>query len=197
MASSFINKLKALMRKNLILMKRNILSTIFEIVFPITMFILIIGLRQVFKRETDHFEDKEYDTPTYMQNRSIFSSLSYLKVDKAKALLNDITNIQKYSQLEFINQSAYSKLNFTDLDKIDLVELIADDKIENFRKFMADHINKSEEFKSKYLDLDYKTSPFLICSEKNEEKLKRPIIAEIGEELPPKLKKNDYRFYCL
>ena len=170
-------------------MKRNILSTIFEIVFPITMFILIIGLRQVFKRETDHFEDKEYDTPTYMQNRSIFSSLSYLKVDKAKALLNDITNIQKYSQLEFINQSAYSKLNFTDLDKIDLVELIADDKIEYFRKFMADHINKSEEFKSKYLDLDYKTSPFLICSEKNEEKLKRPIIAEIGEELPPKLKK--------
>ena len=84
MASSFYMKLKTLIRKNLILMKRNFLSTLFEIFFPICMFCLIIVLRQVLTRETEHFENRESNTKNYTQRYAMFSSLSFLKADKLR-----------------------------------------------------------------------------------------------------------------
>ena len=180
MASAFFNKLKALMRKNIILMKRNIFSTLFEIFFPISMFVLIIGLRKVFKRETEHFDELEKDVPTYMQNKSIFSSVSYLRTEGSE--LNISQNLY--------NQSLISEFLAIDPDirkKIDLVQLIDGDKIEDFRRYingLDTNVSLPE-----YLNFTYAASPFFICSKENEEKIQRPKIAVIGDPLPPEIKR--------
>ena len=71
MVSSYCWKLKALLKKNLILMKRNFLSTLFEIFFPIILMIVIIGLRKAFPVEIYTFNEEEKDLTTYIQNKSI------------------------------------------------------------------------------------------------------------------------------
>ena len=72
---AFFNKQKlyALIKKNIILMKRNILLTLFEIFFPIIMFLLIIGLRKSFKIESYKFEKRENNTENYFKQQSIYS----------------------------------------------------------------------------------------------------------------------------
>ena len=182
MASSFYWKLKALMRKNIILMKRNLMSTLFEIFFPISMFCLIIGLRQVFTRETEHFEDKEKTVKNYTNYYSVLSSLSYLKLDKIKNdshLLKDFmvyADKKKLQEIKNLNQS-----------EIDIVELIDMNNITNFTDFINGLDN--ETFSNlTYMGLNYETNPFFICSDKNEDKVARPIIAQIGEPLPSGIK---------
>ena len=71
MASSYCWKLKSLLKKNLILMKRNFLSTLFEIFFPIILMAVIIGLRKAFPVEIYTFSEEEKDLTTYIQNKSI------------------------------------------------------------------------------------------------------------------------------
>ena len=59
MSSSYCWKLRALIKKNLILMKRNILSTLFEILFPIILFAMIIALREAFQLKPILFQNKK------------------------------------------------------------------------------------------------------------------------------------------
>ena len=177
-------KLKILIRKNLILMKRNFLSTLFEIFFPICMFCLIIVLRQVLTRETEHFENRESNTKNYTQRYAMFSSLSFLKADKLRG--NSIFKLLEGFAAEEYNGSIQN----LDSDKIDYVEFIANDKIEKFREFangseFRNFINQIDS----YLGLTYFASPFKICSKGDEEKFERPKIAVIGEPLPYELKK--------
>ena len=73
MASSYCWKLHALIKKNLILMKRNILSTLFEIFFPIILFAVIIALREAFPIETFKFLDQEQSTESFIKDKSITS----------------------------------------------------------------------------------------------------------------------------
>jgi len=73
MASSYCWKLRALIKKNLILMKRNILSTLFEILFPIILFAVIIALREAFPIETHTFEEQEKNTENFISNKSMGS----------------------------------------------------------------------------------------------------------------------------
>jgi hypothetical protein len=169
-------------------MKRNFLSTLFEILFPISMFCLIIGLRQVFTRETEHFENRESNTTNYTQSYAIFSSLSFLKVDKLKG------NILFKKFEDYAAEEYKEDIENLDSDKIDFAEFIDDDKVEDFRNY-----TNSSEFRSfmnnlkpsdkRYLGLVYYASPFKICSPGNEEKLERPKIAMIGKPLPDKIKK--------
>ena len=59
------------MKKNIILMKRNYILTLFEIFFPILMFILIIVLRNIFTIDYYEFDEKEINTDNYIKNKSI------------------------------------------------------------------------------------------------------------------------------
>ena len=72
---AFINhsKLYALIKKNLILMKRNIILTILEIFFPIIMMLIIIGIRKAFSIESYKFEEKEINTENFIKKNSIVS----------------------------------------------------------------------------------------------------------------------------
>ena len=78
MASSSSWKLRALMKKNLLIMKRNCCSTIFEILFPIALILLCYVIRQAFQLKKYYFKDEEKDIPTYIKNTSSIYSQSYI-----------------------------------------------------------------------------------------------------------------------
>ena len=64
-------KLKALMKKNLLILKRNIISTLFEIFFPIILIVLSYAIRKAFLLETFYFSSEEGSIENYIQARSI------------------------------------------------------------------------------------------------------------------------------
>ena len=72
MSSSYAWKLRALLKKNLILMKRNFISTLFEIFFPSIIIVVILVLRQAFSVETHSFSE-EGDIVTYIKDKSMTS----------------------------------------------------------------------------------------------------------------------------
>ena len=83
MASSNSWKLRALMKKNLLILKRNIISTLFEILFPIVLILLAYAIRKAFKLETFEFDIQEKSIENYIQNKSVtnFDSSSLSDID--------------------------------------------------------------------------------------------------------------------
>ena len=91
MASSSSWKLRALMKKNLLIMRRNPCSTAFEILFPIALILLCYIIRQAFQLEKFYFKEEETDIPTYITNTSVlyqndYSSPQILDVDATLGL---------------------------------------------------------------------------------------------------------------
>ena len=76
MTSSYIWKLRALLKKNLILLKRNIVSTLFEIFFPIIIVIIIAALKQAFSVYVYNFSENEGGLDEYIKDKSM-SSFNY------------------------------------------------------------------------------------------------------------------------
>ena len=72
MASSYW-KLKALMKKNLLEMKRNIISTLCEIFFPIILMLLFYALKTIFDINNYEFEIQEGSIQNYTKTRSVFN----------------------------------------------------------------------------------------------------------------------------
>ena len=79
MSSSYAWKLRALLKKNLILMKRNFISTLFEIFFPSIIIIVILILRKAFSVDTHNFSE-EGDIETFIKDKSM-SSVNYNNYD--------------------------------------------------------------------------------------------------------------------
>ena len=77
MASSSSWKLRALMKKNLLIMRRNPCSTAFEILFPIALILLCYIIRQAFQLEKFYFKEEETDIPTYITNTSVLYQNDY------------------------------------------------------------------------------------------------------------------------
>ena len=71
MASNKLTKLKALMRKNIIIMKRNKLSTLFEIIYPLLLLLLLYAIRKSFDKHEYGFQEHELSEEYY---RYIISS---------------------------------------------------------------------------------------------------------------------------
>ena len=77
MTTSSSWKLRALMKKNLLIMKRNPCSTIFEILFPIILLLLCFAIRRTFRLRKHYFDKEEKDIPTYYKNTSVLYSQDY------------------------------------------------------------------------------------------------------------------------
>ena len=108
MSSSFCRKLHALIKKNLILMKRNIIRTFFEIFFPILMLIIIFEVRKSFKIEKLTFEAAEKNISNFISNHSILTSL-----DRDNGLeFNNPKNESLDDLIDFISE----KMNLNDID---------------------------------------------------------------------------------
>ena len=71
MASSSCSKLRALLRKNFIIMKRNFCSFIAEVFFPIILMVLIYGIRKAFKIKYHYFEDEEKNDSNFLLTRAV------------------------------------------------------------------------------------------------------------------------------
>ena len=81
MASSSSWKLRALLKKNLLIMRRNICSTIFEILFPIILLLLCYMIRLAFQLKKYYFSEEETDIPTYVKNTSSIYDQNYISPD--------------------------------------------------------------------------------------------------------------------
>ena len=77
MASSSCWKLRALIKKNLLIMKRNPCSTAFEILFPIALILLCYVIRLAFELEKFYFKDEEIDITNYIKNTSVLYDSDY------------------------------------------------------------------------------------------------------------------------
>ena len=78
MASSSSWTLLALMKKNLLIMRRNYCSTIFEIFFPIVLILFCYIIRQPFQLEKYYFDEKEINIPTYITDTSLLYKDGYI-----------------------------------------------------------------------------------------------------------------------
>ena len=58
------------MKKNLLIMKRNACSTVFEILFPIALILLCYVIHLAFQLKKYYFKEEETDIPTYIKNTS-------------------------------------------------------------------------------------------------------------------------------
>ena len=79
MSSSYAWKLRALLKKNLILMKRNFISTLFEIFFPSIIIVVILVLRLAFSVETHDFSE-EGGIESFIKDKSM-TSINYRTYD--------------------------------------------------------------------------------------------------------------------
>ena len=75
MASSYFWKLRALLKKNIILMKRNIISTLFEIFFPSVIIAVLVVLKEAFSVDTFYFA-QEGGIEKFIEEKSM-SSFNY------------------------------------------------------------------------------------------------------------------------
>ena len=71
MASSSCSKLRALLKKNFLIMKRNFCTFIAEVFFPIILMVLIFGIRKAFKIKYHYFQDEEVNDAQFFLKRAV------------------------------------------------------------------------------------------------------------------------------
>ena len=81
MASPSLSKLNALLKKNLLEMRRNIFSTICEIFFPIILMLLLYWLKTIFEIKVYEFEEKEKNLKSFISQRSASYLDDYINND--------------------------------------------------------------------------------------------------------------------
>ena len=74
-------KLKALLKKNIQEMKRNVLSTLLEIFLPIILIFLFYVLKTAYEIDNINFEDEEQNYENFIKNRS-FVHANFNKKDE-------------------------------------------------------------------------------------------------------------------
>ena len=183
MASSFCWKLRALMKKNLILMKRNIISTIFEIFFPVLMFGLIVFLRNIFPVEHYTFEGLDKNISNFMNNHSILTSVGVIDTDsgvkfKNKTVLELYKSINEILKNNDFDIDNFDFNNFDFIDNKDISEAIT--KIVENMTGTGDLNFTKEDNDLKYLGAKIFMPPFYVCSSINRQNEERPLIASIG-----------------
>ena len=111
--SSLSWKLKALIKKNLIEMKRNIFSTIIEIIFPIVIILLLYIVRIIFDISSNEFDIQEGSLQNFTKMRSVFNSDKYPLLNISTNEINipdSIPNIPKMTP-EIYGMSIHPALN--------------------------------------------------------------------------------------
>ena len=82
MVFPFNQKLFALIQKNIIIMKRNIFSTIIEIFFPVIILIVLVLLRKSFDIKIYSFEEQELNTKNFIYKWGIPTTTNISEIYK-------------------------------------------------------------------------------------------------------------------
>ena len=146
---SNIYQLKALLHKNLIIMKRNIIITLMEIFSPMILIFLLYILRSVFKVEYIYWnEDNLYDyilyNSTMATNNNIFEEFFYRRTFPYCYIRSKIALIGKNfpKKLEYIIEQKiieeYAPLDFLYFETInDLNEYVKSPNYGNNKEFLC------------------------------------------------------------
>ena len=102
MSSSYAWKLRALLKKNLILMKRNFISTLFEIFFPSVIIVVILILRLVFSIDTHDFSE-EGGIEAFIKDKSM-TSINYNGYNLASLEWNGLTLLNPFQICSKMNE---------------------------------------------------------------------------------------------
>ena len=102
MSSSYAWKLRALLKKNLILMRRNFISTLFEIFFPSIIIIVILILRKAFSVDTHDFSE-EGGIEAFIKDKSM-TSINYEGYDLSTSDWNGFTLLNPYQICSSMNE---------------------------------------------------------------------------------------------
>ena len=172
------------MKKNLLIMKRNLIQTLLELFFPVLLFLIIIGLRQIFNRDNHLFEELEGTFDNFMVNKTILSSVGFNKV-VVKSYLDPTLSLNFYNLFD-IKKYTKDDISNLNLSQIDLTELIDNDKIEEFKNDLYNNYTLAQYYLS-YLEMPIYINPYYICSQNNSKKELKPKIAFIGD-VPDKIK---------
>ena len=84
---SSYSKLKALIKKNILVLKRNKGTTLCEILFPIGLMIILLIIRKAFKIDEFNFETEDITTENLIRQKSVAN------VDFTNPYINSIDNI--------------------------------------------------------------------------------------------------------
>ena len=107
MSGSDTSKLKALMKKNLNILRRNVFSTIAEIVFPILLMIIILIIRKAFGIKKHRFSSEEKDDETFTTNRAI----AYENFDSSKIITTVVDDVPQVTYERWNGQpSSFGKI---------------------------------------------------------------------------------------
>ena len=97
MSSSSGSKLRALLKKNFIIMKRNFCTFIAEVFFPIILMVLIYGIRKAFKIKYHYFEDEEKNDANFLSTRAVKFS------DSSNTIISSSLNTSPFLQICYEN----------------------------------------------------------------------------------------------
>lgn len=129
MASAWF-QFRALFRKNLLGMKRNIIMSIIEVTFPIVLLMVGHFVRVAFTREHNHYKDQYKDNEYRTGAQQFF-------IDKSIMSFNpDILNAT-------YNQLAYMAMHFPEYNLSNL-QKFSDSDIHNLNKKIADTFNTTD-----------------------------------------------------
>ena len=105
--SSSTWKLRALLKKNFLVLRRNIISTLCEILFPILGMLLLYFLKIVFEIKNYEFNIQEGSLQNYIKNHSVFNSDTFPPYNITK-ISNNIPIIE---YPEFYGMSMHPSFN--------------------------------------------------------------------------------------
>ena len=161
MSSSYAWKLRALLKKNLILMKRNFISTLFEIFFPSVIIVVILILRLVFSIDTHDFSE-EGGIEAFIKDKSM-TSINYNGYNLASLEWNGLTLLNPFQICSKMNEQFEER---TKIASIGIPSEIKQQMIDDARYFrdsgLSDFnldLNSFQEFESVQQLNDYIEDP--------------------------------------
>ena len=161
MSSSYGWKLRALLKKNLILMKRNFISTLFEIFFPSIIIIVILILRLVFSIDTHDFSE-EGGVEAFIKDKSM-SSIKYNSHDLTSLEWNGLSLLNPFQICSSMNEQGEERTKIASIgipseikqQMIDDARLFRDAGLSNYNL----DLNSFQEFESVQQLNDYIEDP--------------------------------------
>ena len=181
MASPSYSKLKALLRKNMVLMKRNIFSTLFELLYPISMFLLIIVIRKTFDKHEYDFKEHEKDEVFYRDNRTILSGIDYSLTDQGNLYTKKFNNLT----LDQIPLEVIKLVFDKEFREGDARKIISDQEINYIMALYNESLNNFD-FNLTYMNIPM-VLPFNTCSYFNHDGIPKYFIGNIKESIPDEI----------
>ena len=188
--SSSIWKLNALIKKNLLEMRRSIFSTICEIFFPIILMLLLYWLKTIFEIKTHEFDIKEGTLEDFIKKRSVSFIDDYTSISPDSIKWNGLSILPALLICSQYNTNQEKRPVIATINIPDEIKY----KLINDSLIFNDVINFSLDYNSSFIDFDSeKDMNKYIKSNKYGESDETPLIC-FGISLNTDTKNHNYNY---